>query len=108
MNKAGGGLSEEIALTNVEQQVQISSNRLVSALSGLTMGVNTLAMGDEARVQALASSSIEVKPVGLEQPETGEGGPERKEQVHTLNKKDVAINYVCGAGKNKIEAHIDV
>lgn len=65
-------------------------------------------MGDEARVQALASSSIEVKAVGLEQPETGEGGPKRKEQVHTLNKREVAINYVCGAGKNKIEAHIDV
>lgn len=92
MNKAGGGLSEEIALSNVEQQLQICSNRLmwsindkrlVSALSGLTMGVNTLAMGAEAKVQAVASCSIEAEAVGLEQPGTGEGGPERTGQVHT-------------------------
>lgn len=75
--------------------------KVVSTLSGLTMGINTLAMGDEARVQAVASSSIEAKAVALEQPGTGEGGPERTGRVHTLHKREVAINYVCGAKKQK-------
>lgn len=117
VNKAGRGLSDEIALTNVEQQVQISSNRLmwsinnkwlVSAPSGLTMGVNTLAMGDEARVQAVASSFIEAKAVGLEQPGTGEGVLECTGRVHTLHKREVAINYVCGAKKTKKNQNRDI
>lgn len=78
-----------------------NKKKVVSTLSGLTMGINTLAMGVEARVQAVASSSIEAKAGALEQQGTGEGGLERTGRVHTLHKREVAINYVCGAKKQK-------